>query len=331
MAAAQTSAAVQGPSGYHLVATWKPGGDGGWDYLAVDPPAHRLYVTRPDRVQVLDTEKGTLLGEVRGLDGGHGVALAPEFNRGFASSGKSGTVVAFDLQTLQPVGEPVAVGKKPDAIIYDPASKHVFAFDGGSDEASVIDAVTAKVVATIPLGGAPEFAAADGKGTVFVNLEDKSETLALDAQKNTVIHRWPLAPGDSPSGLALDAVSNRLFAGCHNERMVVLDAASGAVLATPAIGQGVDACAFDPGIGFAFASCGDGTLTVVKEESASAFAVVEKLVTKKGARTMALDPVTHAVYLATADFEPAPPPVPGAERVRPKVIPGSFVVLKFVH
>ena len=328
-APAQPPAASSG-SGYHLAATWKLGGEGGWDYVTVDSSAHRLYVTRTNRVQVIDTDSGKTVGEVPGLDGGHGTALVPDANRGFTTSGKSNTVVVFDLQTLQPVGEPIKVGQKPDAIVYDPASKHVFAFNGQSDDASVIDPATSKVVATIPLGGGPEFAGADGKGTLFVNLEDKGETLAIDVQTNTVTHRWPLAPGESPSGLAVDGAKGRVFAGCHNEQLVVLDAASGKVLATPAIGQGVDACAFDPGTGFAFASCGDGTLTVVKEEDGG-FPVVEKIATKQGARTMALDPATHAVYLPTAEFEPAPTPAPGQGRVRPKMVPGSFMVLKYVR
>ena len=325
------SPSVPTGSGYHLAATWKPRGEGGWDYCTVDPAAHRLYVTRTDRVQVIDTEDGKTIGEVPGLDGGHGTALAPDENRGFATSGKSNTVVVFDLKTLRPVGEPIKVGKKPDAIIYDPVSKHVFAFDGGSDEASVIDAATAQVVATIALGGGPEFAAVDGKGIVYVNLEDKSEVLAIDTQQNNVIHRWPLAPGEGPSGLALDAAAGHLFAGCHNEQMVILDAESGKVLATPAIGKGVDACAFDSGTGFAFASCGDGTLTVVKESAPGSFSVLEKVLTKTGARTMALDPITHAVYLAAAEYEPAPSPAAGEKRTRPKMVPGSFVVLKFVR
>ena len=328
-AAAQQPDASPG-SGYHLEATWKPGGEGGWDYATVDPSAHRLYVTRTDRVQVIDTEDGKTIGEVPGLEGGHGTALVPDENRGFATSGKSGTVIVFDLKTLKPVGEPIKVGKKPDAIVYDPASKHVFAFNGESDEASVIDPATAKVIATITLGGGPEFAGSDGKGTLFVNLEDKSETLAIDVRTNTVTHRWPLAPGESPSGLAVDGAKGRVFAGCHNQQMVVLDAASGKVLATPAIGQGVDACAFDPGTEFAFASCGDGTLTVVKEDNGS-FPVVEKIITKKGARTMALDLETHAVYLPTAEFEPVPTPAPGQGHVRPKMVPGSFMVLKYVR
>ena len=330
---AQEPAPIPGASGYHLEATWKIGGDGGWDYLSLDPQAHRLYVTRTDRVQIIDTESGRLIGEVPGLDGGHGVALVPELDRGFASSGKSNTVLVFDLKTLKPIGDPVAVDKKPDAIIYDPASKHVFAFDGGSDEASVIDAATAKVVATIPLGGGPEFAAADGKGTIFVNLEDKGETIAIDTQFNTVTQRWPLAPGEGPSGLALDAANHRLFAGCHNDRMIVLDAETGRVRGTPVIGVGVDACAFDPGTGFAFASCGDGTLTIVHASASDpgGYAVVENIKTQLGARTMALDPSSHAVFLATANFEPAATPATGEKPKRPRPVPGSFVILKFAR
>ena len=329
---AQSSPADPGASGYHLAATWKPGGDGGWDYLVFDPQTRRLYVTRPDRVQVIDGDKGTLLGEVPGLDGGHGVALAPEFNRGFASSGKSGTVIVFDLKILQPIGAPIPVGKKPDAILYEPASKHVFVFNGESKDASVIDAATARVVATVPLGGGPEFAVADGKGGLFVNLEDENETLAIDTQKNVVTQHWSLAPGESPSGLAMDPAKHRLFAGCHNKQMAVLDAESGKVLATPPIGAGVDACAFDPGTGYAFASCGDGTLSVIREDPAKPGGfVTETTHTQRGARTMALDATTHAVYLATADFEPAPTPAAGEKPKRPQMRPGSFVVLKFMR
>ena len=323
--------AQSAPAGYHLEATWKPGGDGGWDYLSLDPDAHRLYVARQDRVQVLDTGTGKLVGEVPGLDGAHGVALAPELHRGFATSGRSNTVIIFDLQTLKPIGQPVAVGKKPDAILYEPLTRHVFAFNGESDDASVIDASSGAVVATVALDGGPEFAATDGKGTVFVNLEDKGEILAIDAQKSVVTQRWPLAPGESPTGLALDAARHHLFSGCHNGRMVVLDAESGKVLAQPPIGKGVDACAFDPGTGLAFASCGDGTLTAVQEKAdeAGEFRVVETAKTHQGARTMALDPQTHAVYLAAADFEPAPTPAAGEKPSRPKMKPGSFVILKF--
>ncbi len=331
-AASTTTAATPGPSGYHLEATWKIGGDGGWDYLSVDPDAHRLYVARQNRVQVIDTEKGTLVGEVPGLDGAHGVALAPEFNRGFASSGKSNTVVVFDLKTLKAIGEPVPVGKKPDAIIYDPASKHVFSFNGGSDDASVIDAATGKVVATVALGGGPEFAVADGKGTVFVNLEDKNETLDIDSAKNTVAQRWPLAPGTEPTGLSLDAAKHRLFAGCHNEKMIVLDSENGKVAANLPIGQGVDATAFDPGTGLAFSSNGDGTLTVIGQSAAGGgLAVVENVKTQRGSRTMGLDPQTHAIYLAAAGFEEAAAAPAAGERRRPQMTPGSFSILKFAR
>jgi YVTN family beta-propeller protein len=332
-AAVAQQPSAPGASGYHLEATWKPGGEGGWDYLTVDPEAHRLYITRTDRVQVIDTDKGTLVGEVPGLEGGHGVALAPEFNRGFASSGKNGKVVVFDLQTLKAIGDPATVGKKPDAIIYEPLTKHVFAFNGESEDATVIDAATAKVVATVALGGGPEFAVSDGKGSLFVNLEDKNQTLAIDVRKNAVLQRWLLAPGDGPTGLSLDPAKHRLFAGCHSGQMIVLDAESGKALAEPPIGKGVDACAFDPATGFAFASCGDGTLTVIQEKSdkPGEFSVVENVKTQRGARTMALDPKTHAVYLAAADYEPSPAPAAGERPKRPAMIPGSFVVLKFVR
>lgn len=330
--AAQAADAGKAP-GYHLDATWKIGGAGGWDYLAIDPEAHRLYLTRGDRVEVIDTEKGTVIAEIPGLDGGHGVALAKDAGRGFATSGKTGSVLAFDLATLQATGTPIAVGNKPDAIVYDPASKHVFAFNGDSASASVIDPAKGEVVTTIPLGGAPEFAAADGKGALFVNLEDKSETVTIDTAKNVVTRRASVAPGDAPSGLALDPARMRLFAGCRNEQLTVLDAATGKVLASPAIGKGVDACAFDAGTGYAFASCGDGTLTVIEEDTDKPgdYRVVQTVATQKGARTMALDPGSHAVYLAAAEYEPEVPGAPGERRKRPSMIPGSFVILKFVR
>ncbi len=312
LAQSPATSATPGASGYHLDATWKPGGEGGWDYLTVDPQAHRLYVTRTDRVQVIDTDKGTAVGEVPGLDGGHGTALAPEFNRGFATSGRNGQVVVFDLKTLRPLGEPVSVGEKPDAIIYEPLTKHVFAFNGESDNATVIDAATSKVVATIPLGGGPEFAVSDGSGTLYVNLADKSETLAIDMRENTVTHRWPLAPGDAPTGLACDPAGRRLYAGCHNEQMIVLDADSGKMLATLGIGKGVDACAFDPASGFALASCGDGTLTIAREEPAGIFQSIEQVQTRPSARTMA------------PDRNPTPgtwPPPSSSRRRRPRPVP----------
>ncbi len=326
-------ATVSGASGYHVEARWKPGGEGGWDYLTLDSPTHRLYVARTDGVQIIDTETGALIHAIPGLEGGHGIALAPELNYGFATSGRSGTVLMFNLTSLRSYGAPIAVGKKPDAIVYEPLTRHVFAFNGGSQDASVIDVATAAVVATIPLGGTPEFAVTDDNGTLFVNLEDKNEVLAIDARKNTVTQHWPLAPGTGPTGLALDPLKHRLFAGCRSGHMIVLDARSGQHLAELPIGQGVDACAADPGTGLAFASCGDGTLTVVQEEAArpGALRVAEVVKTQRGARTMALDPRTHAVYLATADFEDAPARAASGEPPHPAMVPGSFVLLKFTR
>jgi len=318
-------------SGYHLAATWKPGGEGGWDYLTLDAQGRRLYIARTNRVQVIDTESGALIGEVPGLDGAHGVALAPEFGRGFATSGKSGTVTVFDLQSLKPMGAPVTAGKKPDAIAYDAFTKHVFVFNGGSGDATVIDAQESGVIGTVALGGAPEFGVADGKGSVLVNLEDKNEVLEIDARSLTVKNRWSLAPGESPTGLALDSVKGRLFSGCRNEKMIILDAVTGKALGALPIGKGVDAAVYDAGTGLAFASNGDGTLTVIVESAGKPgeFRVLENVATKVGSRTMAIDPKTHAIYLAGADFEPVPPAKAGEPRVRPKMIAGSFVVLKF--
>ena len=312
----QPPTAVPGASGYRFKSRWKPDGDGGWDYLTLDAQTHRLYVARTDRVQVIDTEKGALVREIPGLESGHGVALAPELNLGFATSGNSDTVLVFDLTSLRPYGAPIAVGREPDAIVYEPLTRHVFVFNRGSNNASVIDAA---VVATIPLGGAPEFAVSDGRGILFVNLKDKNEVLAIDVQKNTVTHHWPLAPGAEPTGLALDPIKHRLFAGCHSGQLIVLDAQSGRRLAALPIGKGADACAFDPGSGLAFASCGDGTLAVVQEDPANPgeFRLLETIKTQNGARTMALDPITHAVYLAAADFEAAPAPAAGERTQRP--------------
>lgn len=328
---AQQPAVAPGLPGYHLEARWKPGGEGAWDYLTLDSQARRLYVARTDRLQVIDTERGAVVREIPGLDGGHGVALAADLDRGFATSGKNDTVIVFDLASLRPFGAPIIVGQKPDAIVYEPLTRHIFVFNGQSNDASVIDASTAAVIGTIPLGGAPEFAVSDGSGAVFVILEDKNEVLAIDAQKNTVVHHWPLAPGAGPTGLALDPIKHRLFAGCRNGQMIVVDARRGERLAALPIGQGVDACAFDPGTGFAFASCGDGTLTVAREDPAApgAFRVVETIKTQAGARTMALDPRTHAVYLAAASFEAAPASAASEKGRQPAMAPGSFVVLKF--
>jgi DNA-binding beta-propeller fold protein YncE len=313
-------------SSYHLTKTVKLGGEGFWDYLNVDSDARRLYISRGTHVMVLDADSLEVLGDLPNTQGVHGIALASELGRGFTSNGRANTVTIFDLKTLKVLGE-VKTGQNPDAIIYDPASRRVFTFNGRSGDSTAIDAASGSVAGTIALGGRPEFAAADGKGHVYANLEDKSMVVAIDSQKLTVVSRWPLAPGEEPSGMAMDRDHRRLFSGCHNKMMVVMDADSGKVVATPPIGQGVDANAFDPGTGLAFSSNGDGTLTVVHQESPDKYSVVDNVQTQRGARTMALDLKTHNVYLVTAEFGPPPAPTADQPRPRPSIVPGSFVVL----
>jgi len=314
-------AAAQAPA-YHVLKKFKVGGEGGWDYLTVDPEMHRLYVTHSDRVVVIDAQDGSKVGEILNTTGVHGVALAPELGRGFTSNGREGTVTIFDLKSLKELGR-AKVGTNPDCILFDPATKRVFAFNGRSQDATALDGATGQVAGAIALGGKPEFAVADGKGELFVNLEDKSEVLALDARALTVLHRWSLAPGEGPSGLALDREHRRLFSVCGNQKMVVMDADSGKVLATPAIGRGPDACAFDPGRQLAFSSNGqDGTLTVIRAEGPGHFDAVATVATQAGARTMALDAKTGRVFLATADL--APGDMGGRRR---SFVPGSFTIL----
>jgi len=318
-----------GPSGYHLIKTIKVGGDGFWDYLAFDSPTRRLFISRGTRVMVLDIDSGKIVGEIPDTPGVHGIALAPDRGNGFTSNGMAGTISIFDLKSLQVIGHAQAE-MNPDAIVYDPATKRVFAMNGRSGSATVVDAITGNVAGTISIGGKLEFAVADSAGHVYVNVEDKSEEVELDSKNLTVMARWPLDPCREPSGLAMDAKHRRLFAGCANKMMAVVDADSGKVLATPPIGAGVDSNQFDPGTGFAFASNGSsGTLTVVHEDSPDQFSVLEDVPTQLGARTMALDLKTHEVYLVTAQFAPPPAPTPDNPRPRPSLVPDSFVVLVF--
>ncbi len=323
--AAATALAAAGP-GYKIINTYKVGGDGGWDYLTADSSARRLYISRATHVIVLDLDSGKTVGDIADTPGVHGIALAPELGRGFVSNGREGTVSIFDMKTLA-TSSKVKVGDNPDAILYDPATKRVFTFNGRSQDATAIDATNGKVLGTIKLDGRPEFAASDGKGEVFVNIEDKSELTVIDPAKLAVKQSWPLAPCKEPSGLAMDVKKRRLFVGCDNKMMAVVNADTGKVLATPAIGDGVDATAFDDETGLAFASCGEGVLTVVREESPDTFSVAENVPTQAGARTMALDTKTHNVYVVTAKF--GPPPAPTADNPHPRrtILPDSFVVL----
>src|SRR6202521_2979986 len=263
--------------GDHVIKTYKLGGEGSWDYLTLDTSSHRLYISRATHVIVIDADSGKPVGDIPDTPRVHGIALAPELGRGFISNGGEGTVTIFDIETLKVITK-VKAGDNPDAILYDPATKRVFTFNGKSQDATAIDAAKGTVLGTIKLDGKPEFAVSDGKGKIFVNIEDKSQLDAIDPSKLEVKSRWPLAPCQEPSGLAIDRKNRRLFAGCDNKMMAVVDADSGKVLATPAIGEGVDATAFDDETGLAFASCGgDGVLTVVNPESPDKFSVAENV------------------------------------------------------
>ena len=314
-------AALASATDYKVVKTWKLGGDGGWDYLLVDSDGHRLFIARATRVMVIDTTSGKQIGEIADTPGVHGIALAPEFGRGFTSNGKENTVSVFNLKSLA-VEKKIKVGSGPDAILYDPFSKRVFTFNGkGTDmDATAVDASKGEVVGKVDLGGKPEFAATDEKGTVFVNLEDKSELVAFDPRKLTIKSRWKLTGCEEPTGLAIDRKHHRLFAGCGgNKKMAIVDADSGKVLALPAIGEGCDATAFDPDRDLAFASAGDGTITAIKEDGPDKFSVAQTIPTQKGARTMALDEKTHQLFTVTAN-------VSGTRENR-TIAPDSFVVL----
>jgi DNA-binding beta-propeller fold protein YncE len=321
------TAVLAGPSGYRVVKTYKLGGDGGWDYLTVDSKSRRVYISRGTHVMVVDADSGTVIGDIPNTNGVHGIAIAAEFDKGFISDGRDGTITVFDLKTLKTAGTATA-GKNPDAIIYDPASKRVFAFNGTSKDATAVDAKTNNVAGTIALGGKPEAAVADGKGHIFVNIEDTSEIVQFDATKLSVENRWKIAPCDGPSGLAMDQKSRRLFSVCGNKMMVVTNADSGQVVSHVPIGTGADGAAFDPETGYALSTNGgDGTLTVVHEDAPDKYSVVENVPTLRRARTIALDTRTHSVYTVTAEFGQAPAPTTEQPRPRPPMVPGSFTLL----
>lgn len=309
---------------YRLLAKRTLGGDGFWDYLAIDATARRLYISRWSHVMVVDADTYQVVGDIPDIKGVHGIAIASEYGRGFITEDEANQVTIFDLKTLKKIGT-AKTGQSPDGIIYDPSSKRVFAFNGGSGSATAIDAGTGAVAGNIDLGGDPEFAAADGRGHIYNNLEDKSQVLEIDSKTLKILNRWPLAPGQSPSGMAIDRAHRRLFIGCHNKMMVVMDADSGKIVAHPAIGEGVDANRFDPGTQLAFSSNGDGTLTIVHADSPAKFTVVTDVQTQRGARTMELDPKTHRVYLVTAELGPQPT----TPHTPPPMTPGTFTLLVY--
>ncbi len=275
-------------------------GQGSWDYLNVDETARRLYVSHGTQVEVLDVDSGAIVGKIENTPGVHGIAIAPELGRGFVSNGQSSTVTIFDLKTLKTIAE-VPVGKKPDAIIYDPATSRVFAFNGDSNSATAIQAADGKVAGTVDLGGGPEFAVADGSGYVYNNVEDASLVLKINARTLKVEERWPTAPCASPSSLAMDRSNRRLFIGCRSKVMAVMNADTGKVVATLPIGDHVDATAFDPDSRLVFNSNGEGTITVIHQDAPDKYSVVETTKTLPKAKTMALDPKTHQLFLSTAE------------------------------
>lgn len=294
--------------------------DGGWDYLTVDSVGRRVYVSHGTRVEVLDADTGEIKGQIEDTPGVHGIAVAAELGRGFVSSGRADSVTVFDLKTLKTIAT-VKTGKNPDAILFDPASKRVFAFNGGSKSATAIDAAEGTVAGTIDLGGKPEGTVADGAGHVFVNLEDTAEVLKLDAKELKVLERWSVAPAKLPVSLAIDTATGRLFVGCRSKALLILDAATGKTVASVPIGERVDAGAFDPETKLAFCSCGDGTVAVVKQESADKYTAAETVKTRVGSKTMALDPKTHRLFLPAVEYK--------AGGARPTPVPGTFVVLMF--
>jgi DNA-binding beta-propeller fold protein YncE len=305
-----------GGSEYKLAKKVAIGGEGGWDYLEVDPAAHHAFISRGSHVMVVD-EDGKVIGDIPDTAGVHGIALAPEFDRGFTSDGQANQVTIFDMKTFKTIGT-APTDRGPDGIVYDPASKRVFTMNGAANSATAVDAETGKVAGSVPLGGRPEFAAADGKGHVFVNLEDKSALVQLDSKDLKVLNTWPLAPCESPSGLAIDAEHERLVVGCHNNMMAFVDGTNGKVVGNVPIPGGVDANRFDPGTGFAFASTGsgDGAITVAHEDSPDKFTLVDTIATMSGARTMAIDYGDHTIYTVSAQFE-TPAPQPAAESPAP--------------
>ena len=300
-------------------------GDGGWDYLYSDDQAGRLYVSHGTMVQVIDEAKGELIGTISETPGVHGIAIASDLNKGYISCGRDTSVVVFDIKTLKVISRITVTGLNPDAILFDPFSKKVFVYNGRSNDATVIDALTDKVVATIPLEGKPEFSATDGKGKVFVNIEDVSKLCQINATTLKVEKVWPLAPGEEPTGLAFDAKTKRLFSACGNEMMIVIDAETGNIVAKVPTGKGVDGTTFDPELGFIYVANGEGTMTVIKEVNKDEFKVIETFPTQSSARTITSNKITHHIYLSAADYETIPQDA--NTRARRKIIPNSFVIL----
>ena len=324
-ARAQTAPAAP----YRLLNTIAIGGEGGWDYLKVDPAGERLYVSHGTRVEVIDLKTRKVVGTIMDTPGVHGIALVPGTNRGYITCGRNNTCVVFDVKTLKPIGAPIPTGPKPDALLYDAFSQRVFIFSNDGGKSTVLNAKTGAVVGTAELGGDVEEGVSDGHGTIFANIENKSEIVAFDAKTLAVRHRFPLAPGKEPTGLAYDAKTNRLFSACANEKLVVTDGKTGKQAAVLPTGKGTDGAGFDPATRNVITSNGAGTFTVIHEDTPGKFSVVANVPSARGARTMSLDPITGHVFTITADYGPAPAPTTGNPQPRPSVVPGTFRVLEF--
>jgi DNA-binding beta-propeller fold protein YncE len=320
---------AQSPGGYHVVQTYNLGGDGGWDYIVPEPAQHRVFVARANRVMVVDEENGKLLGEVSGINGAHGTAIAAASGHGFATSGNDQSVVMFDSRTFKELAR-IPSAEDTDAIIYDPVSNRVFTFNGDAHSSTVIDPVAGKRITLIDLGGKPEYGATAGDGKVYANLTDVSEVVEIDAKTATVSRRWSTAPCKQPVSMALDTAHHRLFSGCRSGVLAVSDYQAGKTITTLPIGMGVDGAGYDPGTSDVFATNADGTLTVIHQDSPDKYRVVESVATPAGSRNMGLDPTTHRIYVAAADFNAPPVPAAGAPKGRggrPTVVPGSFKLL----
>jgi DNA-binding beta-propeller fold protein YncE len=313
---------AQSSSSYRVTHTYTLGGDGSWDYIVPDPPNHRLFIARQNRVMVVDEDNGALLGEVTGIQGAHGTAIAPATGHGFATSGNDQAVVMFDLETYKPLGR-IPAAEDADAILFDSASNRVFTLNGDAHSSTVIDPQAGKLITNVPLGGKTEYGVSAGDGKVYANLTDTSDVVEIDAKTATVARRWPTAPCRQPVAMAIDTARHRLFSGCRSGVMAVSDYQAGKVVATVPIGTGVDGAGFDAASGNAFASNADGTLTVIHQDSPDQYHVIESVQTPQGSRNMGLDPTNHRVFVAGAKFGPAP----AGGRGRGPVLPGSFALM----
>jgi len=317
-------------SGYHLIKKMPVGGDGLWDYLTVDSEARRIYLSRGTHVMVVDEDSGTVVGDIPDTKRVHGIALAKDLGKGYTSNGDTNTVTVFDIKTLKTLSTIAVTGGNPDSILYDAANKRVWTFNGATANATAIDVTSEKVVGTVKLSGKPETPVLDGKGSIFLNIEDKNSLVEIDAKTMTVKHEYPLAGCEAPSGIAMDTAHRRVFSGCSDsKKLAVTDADTGKVVAAPEIGEDTDASGFDPGTGLAFASCREGVLSIIHEDSPDKYSKVADVKTEFGARTMALDLKTHHVFVVTADFKPAPAPTADNPHPRPPTVPGTFRILEY--